>query len=160
MRFVGNGVILPDSARLGAVNGGFKLAMQTLDIFRPSVAGAALGMARRALAEATQHARQRRLFGQALADLAITQTKLGQMATLIDAAALLTYRAAAMADEGKYTKEYVPYLSMAKYYATEVAVKVSGEALQMLGAAARAGSAAAAALLGAGAAAGWTSPAR
>jgi alkylation response protein AidB-like acyl-CoA dehydrogenase len=57
------------------------------------------------------------------------------MATEIEAARLLTYRAAVMADEGKYTKEYVPYLSMAKLKASEVAVKVSGECLQMLGAA-------------------------
>ena len=63
------------------------------------------------------------------------QWKIAELATEIEAARLLTYRAAMMADEGKYTKEYVPFLSMAKYYASEVAVKVSGEALQMLGAA-------------------------
>jgi acyl-CoA dehydrogenase len=137
-----NGVILPDSARLGAVNGGFKLAMQTLDIFRPSVAGAALGMARRALAEATQHARQRRLFGQALADLAITQTKLGQMATLIDAAALLTYRAAWLRDTAMQhggwadtaaSAHYTAAAAMAKMTATENAQQVIDMALQLHG---------------------------
>jgi acyl-CoA dehydrogenase len=75
--------------------------MQTLDIFRASVAGAALGMARRALAEAVTHAKQRQMFGQTLADFQLTQAKLGDMAALIDAAALLTYRAAWLRDEGK-----------------------------------------------------------
>ena len=65
---------------LGEVNGGFKLAMQTLDIFRASVAAAALGLARRALAEAIHHAQQRRMFGQTLADFQLTQAKLGEMA--------------------------------------------------------------------------------
>jgi acyl-CoA dehydrogenase len=82
-------------------NGGFKLAMQTLDIFRASVAGAALGFARRALAEAVHHAKQRRMFGQTLADFQLTQAKLGEMAALVDAAALLTYRAAWLRDDGE-----------------------------------------------------------
>ncbi len=59
--------------------------MRTLDIFRASVAAAALGMARRALAEAVQHARQRRMFGQTLADFQLTQAKIGEMAALVDA---------------------------------------------------------------------------
>jgi acyl-CoA dehydrogenase len=75
--------------------------MQTLDIFRASVAGAALGFARRALAEAVHHARQRRMFGQTLADFQITQAKLGDMAALVDSAALLTYRTAWLRDVGK-----------------------------------------------------------
>lgn len=92
---------VPGTAQLGALNGGFKLAMQTLDIFRASVAGAALGLARRALAEAVAHARQRRMFGQTLADFQLTQAKIGEMAALIDAAALLTYRAAWLRDEAQ-----------------------------------------------------------
>lgn len=121
-------------APLGEVNGGFKLAMQTLDIFRASVAGAALGMARRALAEAIDHARQRKMFGQTLADFQLTQAKLGEMAALIDAGALLTYRAAWMRDTGHGTmKERSVAAAMAKMTATENAQRVIDMALQMHG---------------------------
>ena len=85
---------IPAGRRLGAPGGGFKIAMQTLDIFRASVAAAALGFARRAIDEAVGHARERRIFGSTLADLQLTQAALGEMATETDAAALLTYRAA------------------------------------------------------------------
>jgi acyl-CoA dehydrogenase len=127
---------LPDSARLGMLNGGFKLAMQTLDIFRASVAGAALGMARRALAEAVQHARQRKLFGQRLADFQLTQAKLGEMAALVDAAALLTYRAAWLRDEGERlgsAARTTAEAAMAKMTATENAQRVIDMALQLHG---------------------------
>lgn len=118
-------------ALLGALNGGFKLAMQTLDIFRASVAGAALGMARRALAEATAYAKQRPMFGGKLADLQLTQAKLGEMAALIDSAALLTYRAAWMRDvQGTRTTAEA---AMAKLTATENAQRVIDMALQMHG---------------------------
>ena len=121
-------------APLGEVNGGFKLAMQTLDICRASVAGAALGMARRALAEAIDHARQRKMFGQTLADFQLTQAKLGEMAALIDAGALLTYRAAWMRDTGHGTmKERSVAAAMAKMTATENAQRVIDMALQMHG---------------------------
>jgi len=118
-------------AQLGALHGGFKLAMQTLDIFRASVAAAALGMARRALHEAVAHARSRRMFGQTLADFQMTQAKLGDMAALIDAAALLTYRAAWLRDvQGtRVTAE----AAMAKMVATENAQRVIDMALQMHG---------------------------
>ena len=127
---------LPENARLGALNGGFKLAMQTLDIFRASVAGAALGMARRALAEAVQHAKTRKMFGQTLADFQLTQAKLGDMAALIDAAALLTYRAAWLRDEGERRGNPVRVTAeaaMAKMMATENAQRVIDMALQMHG---------------------------
>ncbi|QTD44926.1 acyl-CoA dehydrogenase family protein [Ottowia testudinis] len=121
-------------APLGDINGGFKLAMQTLDIFRASVAGAALGMARRALAEAIDHARQRRMFGQTLADFQLTQAKLGEMAALIDAGALLTYRAAWMRDTQQGSmKERSVAAAMAKMTATESAQRVIDMALQMHG---------------------------
>jgi acyl-CoA dehydrogenase len=93
-RLVFAGCRLPASARIGAAGQGFKIAMATLDVFRTSVAAAALGFARRALAAAVQHALKRTLFGQQLADFQLTQAKLADMATGIDAAALLTYRAA------------------------------------------------------------------
>ena len=119
---------------LGQVNGGFKLAMQTLDIFRASVAGAALGMARRALAEAVAHARQRKMFGHTLADFQLTQAKLGEMAALIDAGALLTYRAAWMRDTQQGSlKERSVAAAMAKMTATENAQRVIDMALQMHG---------------------------
>ncbi len=126
---------LPAQAQLGEPNGGFKLAMRTLDIFRASVAAAALGMARRALHEASHHAQTRRMFGQTLADFQLTQARLGEMAALVDAAALLTYRAAWMRDTqtGTDTGAYTQAAAMAKYTATENAQRVIDMAVQMHG---------------------------
>jgi acyl-CoA dehydrogenase len=122
---------IPSSRRLGAPGGGFKLAMQTLDIFRASVAAAALGFARRALDEALSHARSRHMFGATLGDLQLTQAALGDMATDTDAAALLTYRAAWRRDVQKLptTRE----AAMAKLTATETAQRVIDRAVQMFG---------------------------
>ena len=122
---------VPIARRLGAPGAGFKIAMQTLDIFRASVAAAALGMACRALDESLDHARNRRMFGGALADLQLTQAALGEMATEIDAAALLTYRAAWRRDVQKLptTRE----AAMAKMTATESAQRVIDRAVQMFG---------------------------
>ncbi|MDB5742547.1 MAG: acyl-CoA dehydrogenase domain protein [Polaromonas sp.] len=134
LRFAG--CPLDAGAQLGALNGGFKLAMQTLDIFRASVAGAALGMARRALLEAVRHAKSRKMFGQALADFQLTQAKLGEMAALVDAAALLTYRAAWLRDEGERlgsSARVTAEAAMAKMTATENAQRVIDMALQMHG---------------------------
>ena len=132
---------IPADALLGDFNGGFKLAMRTLDIFRASVAAAALGMARRAMAEALHFAKTRRMFGGTLADMQLTQAKFGDMAALIDSAALLTYRAAWMRDNdlklGTASKEsaaaYSRASAMAKLVATENAQKVIDMALQMHG---------------------------
>ena len=127
---------LDENAQLGALNSGFKLAMQTLDIFRASVAGAALGMARRALLEAVRHAKSRKMFGQTLADFQLTQVKIGEMAALVDAAALLTYRAAWLRDEGERQGRSVRVTAeaaMAKMTATENAQRVIDMALQMHG---------------------------
>jgi acyl-CoA dehydrogenase len=106
--------------------------MQTLDIFRVSVAGASLGLARRAFTEARQYARQRPMFGQHLADFQLTQSALGDMALRIDAAALLSYRAAWQKDVQKTntTQE----AAMAKLCATESAQWVIDRAVQMHGA--------------------------
>lgn len=121
-----------DNQRIGPLQGGFKLAMQTLDIFRVSVAGASLGLARRAFAQARQYASQRPMFGQHLSDFQLTQSALGDMATRIDAAALLSYRAAWLKDVQKTvtTQE----AAMAKLYATESAQWVIDRAVQMHGA--------------------------
>ncbi|MCB2017671.1 MAG: acyl-CoA dehydrogenase family protein [Hydrogenophaga sp.] len=124
-------------ALLGNENGGFKLAMQTLDIFRASVAAAALGMARRAFAEAVAHAKNRQMFGQTLGDFQLTQARLGEMSALIDAAAMLTYRAAWMRDasatQGAGTGAYTAAAASAKLTATENAQKVIDMALQLFG---------------------------
>ena len=129
---------VPAGAQLGEREGGFKLAMRTLDIFRASVAAAALGFARRALAEAVAHAKGRKMFGQTLADFQLTQAKLGEMAALVEAAAQLTYRAAWMRDvAGLATPErahaYTAAAAMAKMTATENAQRVIDMALQMHG---------------------------
>ena len=92
---------VPQAQRIGADGEGFKVAMRTLDVFRTSVAAAALGFARRALDEALHRATTRRMFGQTLADLQLAQAKLAEMATTIDAAALLVYRAAWQRDQGR-----------------------------------------------------------
>ena len=122
---------LPLDALLGVEGDGFKLAMRTLDIFRASVAAAALGFARRAVDESVAHARSRRMFGGTLADLQLTQAKVGDMAMEIDAAALLTYRAAWLRDVGqaRTTKE----AAMAKLSATESAQRVIDAAVQLHG---------------------------
>jgi acyl-CoA dehydrogenase len=132
-----NGCAVPANKIVGPLHGGFKLAMQTLDIFRASVAAAALGMARRAFAEAVAHAKQRKMFGQTLADFQLTQAKLGEMSALIDAAALLTYRAAWLRDrsstQGAGTPAYTAAAASAKLTATENAQRVIDMALQMFG---------------------------
>ena len=122
---------VPASRMLGAPGEGFKIAMRTLDIFRASVAAAALGFARRALHEAIDHARSRKMFGATLADLQLTQAAIGEMATDVDAAALLTYRAAWRRDVQRLpaTKE----AAMAKMTATETAQRVIDRAVQMFG---------------------------
>ncbi|MBB3287996.1 MULTISPECIES: acyl-CoA dehydrogenase family protein [Rhizobium] len=122
---------IPASRRLGASGEGFKIAMRTLDIFRASVAAAGLGFARRALDESLTHARSRPMFGAALADLQLTQAALGDMATGIDAAALLTYRAAWRRDVQRLptTRE----AAMAKMTATETAQSVIDRAVQLFG---------------------------
>ncbi|WP_322994444.1 acyl-CoA dehydrogenase family protein [Castellaniella sp.] len=121
---------IPASQRLGAAGEGFKVAMRTLDIFRTSVAAAALGFARRALDEALTRATTRRMFNGVLADFQLTQAKLAQMATAIDSAALLTYRAAWLRDQGSsVTRE----AAMAKMTATENAQWVIDSAVQMFG---------------------------
>ncbi|HJV27890.1 MAG TPA: acyl-CoA dehydrogenase family protein [Aromatoleum sp.] len=122
---------VPVANRLGAPGEGFKVAMRTLDIFRASVGAAAQGFARRALDEALAYVRNRPMFGQTLADFQITQAKLGEMATDIDAAALLTARAAWRRDVQKLptTRE----AAMAKMTATENAQRVIDAAVQMHG---------------------------
>jgi acyl-CoA dehydrogenase len=121
---------IPASQCLAESGAGFKLAMRTLDVFRTSVAAAALGFARRALAEGLARATTRPMFGQMLSELQLTQAKLADMALAVDSAALLTYRAAWRRDQGHtVTRE----AAMAKLAATENAQRVIDAALQLWG---------------------------
>jgi acyl-CoA dehydrogenase len=122
---------LPDTALLGPLDQGFKLGMRTLDFLRPTVGAAACGFAARALSEAVSHARSRQQFGQRLADMPVVRNTLGRMATSLDAARLLVYRAAWEQSQG------VPRLSapaaMAKSFATETAQRIVDQAVQICG---------------------------
>jgi acyl-CoA dehydrogenase len=122
---------VPGARLLGEPGQGFKIAMATLDVFRPTVGAAALGFARRALDEALAHASRRQLFGGPLAELQMIQAKIADMALRVDAAALLVYRAAWAKDAGalRITRE----AAMAKLYATEAAQRVIDDALQIHG---------------------------
>jgi acyl-CoA dehydrogenase len=125
------GCRVPAQNRIGAPGEGFRIAMATLDVFRSTVGAAALGFARRALDEALARAASRRLFGAPLSDLQMTQAALADMATGIDAAALLVYRAAWAKDRGaaRVTRE----AAMAKLFATETAQAVIDKAVQIFG---------------------------
>jgi acyl-CoA dehydrogenase len=121
---------VPLTQRVGEAGEGFKVAMRTLDVFRTSVAAAAVGFARRALDEALHRATSRRMFNQVLSDFQLTQARLAQMATTVDSSALLVYRAAWQRDQGRnVTKE----AAMAKLTATEGAQQVIDAAVQMFG---------------------------
>ncbi len=130
--------IVFDSVKIApaqVIPGDFRLIMQSLNAMRPVVAARGIGLAEGALMYATEYAKARPAFNQTIADFQGIQWEIAKCATEIEAARLLTYRAAWLADQGKFTKEYVPYLSMSKYYASELAVRASGLAVQMLGAA-------------------------
>ena len=127
-------VHVPEANVVGEI-GGFRLAMLGLNSMRPIVAARGIGLAEGALMYATEYVQERAAFNQTVADFQGIQWEIAKLATEIEAARLLTYRAAWLADQGKFTKEWVPYLSMSKYYATELAVKASGVCLQLLGAA-------------------------
>jgi alkylation response protein AidB-like acyl-CoA dehydrogenase len=140
VRGVDTGELLLQDVHVPAENvigevGGFRLAMLGLNSMRPIVAARGIGLAEGALMYATEYAQQRAMFDKTEADFQGVQWEIAKLATEIEAARLLTYRAAWMADRGQFTKEWVPYLSMSKYYATELAVRASGMAVQLLGAA-------------------------
>lgn len=123
--------VVPAAALVGEAGKGLRVALGTLDVFRSTVAAAALGMARRALDESMGFAARRRISGQALADFQLTQARIASMATDIDASALLTYRAAWTRDVtgGRVTRE----AAMAKWFATEAAQRVIDGAVQLHG---------------------------
>ena len=126
VRGVHTGELVLDDVRVPAENvigevGGFRLAMLGLNAMRPIVAARGIGLAEGALMYATEYVKERKAFNQTIADFQGIQWEIAKVAVDIEAARLLTYRSAWLADQGKFTKEYVPYLSMAKYYATELA---------------------------------------
>ena len=125
------GCRLPADALIGEEGRGFAIAMSVLDVFRSTVAAAALGFARRALDEALARTTSRQLFGAAMAEMPMVQGHLADMALKIDAAALLTYRAAWVKDSGaeRVSRE----AAMAKLYATEAAQEVVDAAVQLHG---------------------------
>ena len=125
------GVVVPASARIGEVGQGMKLAMQTLDAFRVSVGAAAVGMARRALDEATKFVTHRIQFGKPLSEQPLIQAHLADMVVDLDAARLLVLRAAHKKDT---TSERVTTeVSIAKLGATEAASRVIDRAVQLFG---------------------------
>lgn len=124
--------LVPADAMVGAPGQGFAIAMQTLDVFRTTVGAAALGLGRRALDEALGRIHERHAFGKALKSFQITQTKIGEMALGLDAAALLVYRAAWKKDT-RSSDPITREAAMAKLFATETAQKVIDEAVQLFG---------------------------
>ena len=124
-------VRLPASSIIGEGGEGFRIGMETLNLFRVTVGAAALGFARRALDEAVSFAKNRRLGSGTLADNGVTQAKLADMALAIDASALLIYRAAWQQDEGGADNRRAA--AMAKLHATEAASQVIDAAVQMHG---------------------------
>lgn len=126
--------VVPPEAVIAERGAGMRVALATLDIFRPSVGAAALGLARRALDESLARAAGRPMFGGRLGDLQLIQAKIAGMALKIDAAALLVYRAAWARDCGgraRITRE----AAMAKLFATDAAQEIIDDAVQIWGAA-------------------------
>ncbi|HZP56708.1 MAG TPA: acyl-CoA dehydrogenase family protein [Dehalococcoidia bacterium] len=118
----------------GAEGAGFNHAMLTLNSCRPVVGARGLGLAEGAMSYALEFARKREAFGKPIADLQAIQFMFADMAIQIEAARLLVYQGAWRVDQGLYGREHAAYLSIAKAYATEVGVRVSSDALQVLGA--------------------------
>lgn len=122
---------IAQDALIGTSGDGFKIAMATLDVFRTTVAAAALGFARRALDEALKHSSSRMLFGAPLSALQMTEAAIADMATEIDASALLVYRSAWAKD--CYQERVTREAAMAKLHATEAAQRIIDRAVQLFG---------------------------
>lgn len=130
-----SGVRVPDANRIGTEADAFRTLMHSLNSMRPVVAARGLGLAEGALMYAVEYAKQRVAFGRTISQFQGLQWELANAAADIEAARLLTYRAAEMVEAGQVGKQAVPFLSMAKLRASELAVRVSGLAVQVLGAA-------------------------
>ena len=125
-----DGVRVPAAQRLGAEGEGFKIAMLTLDRTRPPIAALATGIAQRALDEATKYAAERKAFGAAISGFQAVQFMLADMAKDIEAARLLTYQSAWMIDQGQRASKHS---SFAKCFATDMAMRVTTDAVQVFG---------------------------
>ena len=125
---------VPAGLRIGEENRGFKTAMLTLNTCRPVVGARGLGLAEGAIAYALDFARERKTFGQPLVNHQAIQFMLADAAIAIEGSRHLVYHAATLVDEGKYDRQWAPYLSIAKTYATETANKVASDAIQIMGA--------------------------
>lgn len=124
---------VPAQNLLGRENEGFKLIMKSLNSVRPVVAARGLGLAQGALQYAVNYTLERKAFGRLLGDFQGLRWKIASLATDIQAARWLVYNAATLVDRGLDGKDNAPYLSMAKLFSTELAVRASSEALQLLG---------------------------
>ena len=127
-----DGVVVSADQVLGEVDHGFRLAMRTLDLFRPSVGGSVLGMARAALDAAIAHASNRRAFGRPIKEFQAVSHQLAEMATKLEAARALVYAAAEAYDRGD--QDIARRSAMAKLFATETAQQVIDVAIQVHGA--------------------------
>ncbi|MBI2773592.1 MAG: acyl-CoA dehydrogenase [Chloroflexi bacterium] len=121
---------VPDAQRLGAEGEGFKVALASLDGGRVGIAAQAVGIARACLEDSLAYAKERQAFGKPIAELQAIQAKLADMATEVDAARLLVWRAAALRDRGE---TYGPEAAMAKLFASDVAVRAARECVQIFG---------------------------
>lgn len=124
---------VPKECLVGEQNAGFSIIMQTLNSLRPVVAARGLGLAQGALRYAVEYAKQRTAFGRPIAEFQGLRWLMAEMVMRIEAARGLVYRAARLVDEGKIERRFAPYFSMAKAYASEVAVRVADNCLQLLG---------------------------
>ncbi len=125
-----DGVRVPSSQRLGAEGEGFKIAMRTLDRTRPPIAALATGIARRALDESVEYARERKAFGNPIGNFQAVQFMLADMAKEIEAARLLTLQSAWMIDGGRRASKHS---SFAKCFATDAAMRITTDAVQIFG---------------------------
>ena len=122
--------VVPQANLLGAADEGFKIALTTLDGGRISIAAQAVGIARACLEDSVAYAKEREAFGQKIGDFQAIQWMLADMATGVDAARLLTWRAAALKDRGE---RYGPEAAMAKLFASDVAMKSARDCIQIFG---------------------------
>jgi alkylation response protein AidB-like acyl-CoA dehydrogenase len=126
-----DGVRVNEEAVVGEVNRGFQVAMRTLDYSRPSIAAQALGIAQGALDFAASYAKERKQFGQPISQFEGVQFMLADMAMAVEAARLLTYKAAVMVEEKHQEVSY--FASVAKAFASDTAMNVTTDAVQLLG---------------------------
>lgn len=124
---------VPDENRIGEVNGGFKAAMLGFNQARPAIGARGVGLAQGCLDYAANYAKEREAFGKPIAQFQGVQFMLADMFMGIEAARLLVYRAAAIVDEGRFGKEEIHFMSTAKCYASDVAMKAAVDGIQVLG---------------------------